>query len=641
MKRFRRICMICLVMAFLTGCGKEKVDPQIVMDAQTTAGIDQIGQEQTYIEQSSEVSTALMLADRKVREAIGKSSMPEVVMSEDGGMVSSDDAEDQEPAGQAAQESEGETPDGLEDAEQEPEVLRELTEQELKKLQWSIRGSDNGFFVSTYYRPEEIDWQEVFYNGAGMRITLSDDQVALIREKLRADRLEEERLKAEMMGLNVEEEEEDQEPAEEPFTEEELALNAGQITALTLRSIQSFVKSRTGLEYSEARKPLEWPELSRNLFYFIHDDSNAIRVEFMSGTVCGNLYEIYYRRARWASEKKPEYVMRVEIENGKWKFLSNLPIDETAPVTLADIEFYSSKELARMQNPVMLIDVPEVEDEADYYEEELGLKPAAEPTYYWAMITALEDNTKLSIDRVYQGDEISRELQTQKRIYIPGENLNTVTLNKGEKIGIKVSLEDSPKIRVRATWGRYNGDYAFGSENRLKRFTKEGLPLPTYLYGRDVDGERRGTVFTSESELLRFLEGTWVFYDSEMGMYTASVTFDLTGGMVIDTLGVRYVLQISGFDRIYTDARSDPPDLIKLKSTDEETLEIFKQYYSFLIRKVGDYHVRAVQRDGVQLLLLSFENNGKDGLSYLLPDADLLADEIVLYRFVGTEITEE
>jgi hypothetical protein len=33
--------------------------------------------------------------------------------------------------------------------------------------------------------------------------------------------------------------------------------------------------------------------------------------------------------------------------------------------------------------------------------------------------------------------------------------------------------------------------------------------------------------------------------------------------------------------------------------------------------------------------MLSFENKGKDGLSYLLPGADLLADEIVLYRFIG------
>ena len=44
--------------------------------------------------------------------------------------------------------------------------------------------------------------------------------------------------------------------------------------------------------------------------------------------------------------------------------------------------------------------------------------------------------------------------------------------------------------------------------------------------------------------------------------------------------------------------------------------------------------------DGEQMLLLSFENTGKDGLSYLLPGADLLADDIALYRFVGTEVTD-
>ncbi|MBP5282521.1 MAG: hypothetical protein J6Z22_08475 [Lachnospiraceae bacterium] len=629
MKKLGRICLICLVFAFLAGCGREKTDPcsgQEAQQAKILADNGQMQQEQEFEIQSSEVSTAHALAPRMISGVVDK-SQAEIVMAEEAVSQTTDQAEEV-----------------TEDQEQQEEVTeeeRELTEQELRKLQWSIRGSDNGFFVSMYYRPEEIDWQQVFYNGAGMNVTLSDDQVAVIREKLRADRLEEERIKAEMMGIEPEELEEGQEPVEEPFTEEELALNAGRITALTLRSIQNFVKSRTGLEYSDARKPLEWPEVARNLFYFIHDDSNAIRVEFMSGKVCGNLYEIYYRRARWAKEKKPEYVMRVEIENGKWKFISNLPIDEAEPVTLADIEFYSSKELARMQSPVMLIDVPEIEDDANFYDEELDSKTAAEPTYFWALITAKEDNTRINIDRIYCGDTISLELQRKKRIYVPGENIAEVVLNRGEKIGVKVTLEDSPKLRVRVTWGRYNGDYAFGSENRLKRFTKEGLPLATYVYGRDVDGERRGTVFTNEEELLRFLEGTWVFYDSEMGQYTAAVTFDAKGGMVIETLGDRYVLEISGFDRIYADVRSDPPDLIKLRSTDEETLEIFTQYYSFLKRKVGDYHVKAVQKDGVQLLLLSFENNGKDGLSYLLPGADLLADEIALYRFVGPEVTEE
>ena len=35
----------------------------------------------------------------------------------------------------------------------------------------------------------KIDWQTVLQGGAGMRVTLSDDQIAWIREGLRADRV--------------------------------------------------------------------------------------------------------------------------------------------------------------------------------------------------------------------------------------------------------------------------------------------------------------------------------------------------------------------------------------------------------------------------------------------------------------------
>lgn len=652
----RRICAICLILTLLTGCGRGAAPdgPEVAEETQdkVTASAQTV-EEQNIALLPSEVSSATALAvkravekvvERREAENAGNAEKEAAeenagdaekeAAAENAGKVKSALAAENAEAGkdaEAASENRGD-----EQAEEIPEV-RELTEKELKKLQWSIRGSDNGFFVSTYYRPEEIDWQQVFYNGAGVKLTLGEDQVAVIRERLREERLIEEQRRAELLGLEPMEEEEGAEPVEPPFTEEELALNAGQITALTLRSIQNFVKSRTGLDYSEARKPLEWPELTKNVFYFVHNDSNAMRVELMSGTVCGNLYELTYRKAVWARVKKPEFVMQVKIENGKWNFISNLPIDEAKPKTLADIEFFTSRELARMQGVKELFDFPEVPEEEDPFAEELGLKTQAkEPTYFWAVITAKEDDSVIFVDRIYRGDEISKEL-SEKRYYVPGENLATVTLNAGEKIGVKVSLEDAPKLRVRVRRGSHEGSYAFGSENRLKRVTKEGVPLPTYVYGRDYDGERRGTAFTSEAELLRFLEGTWVFYDSEMGEYTATLTFDLKGNVFIHTIGDEYALSIVGYDRLYTDARSDPPDLIKLKTVDADTLELFTKYYPALVRKVGDYRVRAIQKDGEQLLLLSIENNVKDGLSQLLPGANPLADEIILYRFIGTE----
>ena len=646
MRRKKWFCAICLLMAFMTGCGEGSIDPLgnvagmpgIGVSARTwslqTTYSDAAGNQQDPVQSlGSEATNALTgeLSESYVAEVVGNAKTTRAA----GNGISAEMVGSAETIGNG---NEAETEDR---AEAPFEEERELTEQELKKLQWSIRSSDHGFFVCMYYRPEEIDWQQVLSLGAGMNVTLSEDQVAQIREKLREERLIEEQKKAELMGIEpVEEDPENPEPIEHPFTEEELALNAGMITALTPRSVQNFVKNRTGLDYSEARKPLEWQQLGRNLIYFIRGESNGYRVELMSGKVCGNIYELTYRKAGWAREKKPEFVMRAEIENGKWKFISNLPIDQAEPKTLADIEFLSSKELARMQGVKLLLDVS-AEEEEDYFEDEYDDKSKTqEPTYYWAVITATEDDCKVSIDRVYRGDEISKELMEQ-RIYVPGENLCEITLGRGEKIGVKVTLEDVPKLCVRMACGNYFGTYVFGAENHLKRFTKEGFPLSTYLYGRDLSGEKRGTEFTSEAELLRLLEGTWLFYDSEMGEYTASCTFDAKGGLTIHTLGYNYVMAITGFDRIYADVRSDPPDLIKLKSTDEETLELFTKYYPSLKRKVGDYHVKAVQKYGMQMLILSFENNGKDGLCQLLPGADALADEIVLYRFVGASEADE
>ncbi|MBQ6094000.1 MAG: hypothetical protein IJL09_01235 [Lachnospiraceae bacterium] len=618
MRKIMQVLALCLVLAFFAGCGKDGYAAPLAEGAleQAEANGGPTGENSItrHVEQA-EVYHALTPSSKEVVSTAITAKLDEA------GQVANEAPADAEPQGEA-----------------EEEVLEvvELTEQELRRLQWSIRGSDNGFFVCHYDRPEEIDWQTVLQYGAGMNVTLSDDQIAQIRETLRTERLEEERRKAEMRG--EEPPEEDGEPKEEPFTEEELALNASKVTCLTLRSIQNFAKSRTGLDYSEARKPIEWKEIARNLFYYIHDEQNPMRVEFMSGTVCGTTYEIYWRRNVWAREKKPEYVIKFTYEKGKWNFISNLPVDQTAPKTLANIEFFTSRELARLSGASQFVDPAVIEEEEDYEEASSNSKKKQakkDPVYYWAVITAAEDNTRLSIDRVYHKDEISKDLM-KERIYIPGERIAYFELQAGEKIAVHVTLDDVPKLCVRAEQGSFYGDYAFGSENRLKRNTKEGMPLSTYVLGRDQDGEHRGVNFRNEKELIRFLEGTWLFYDSELGEYTATVRFDQDGTMRVETYGETYVLVISGYDRMYADIRSAPPDLIKLKSVDEETLELFKKYYSFLVRKVGDYRVRAVQMEGEQRLTLSLENSGKDGLSYLLPGANPLVDEIVLYRFIGT-----
>lgn len=638
MKRWMGILCVVLLMVCSAGCGKGRDSRQPVLDQlpvqiamawngnaanqENMQGNVELNKEDLLIEEHTKSGQSAKILQKNAK------ILPEV--------VERDAALSEQEGGEALQQ-EG----AGEESPEEEEEERELTEQEVKKLQWSVRGSDNGFFVCTYYRPEEIDWQQVFYNGAGLRVTLSDDQLWQLRDQLRAKRLEEQRQEEELMAILRGEEPLpgffEEETEEEPFTEEELALSNANLTALTLRSIQSFVKSRTGLDYSEARHPLDWPELSRNLFYFIHNDSNTIRVEFLSASVKGNRYQIYYRRSSRSKEKKPEYVMTAEIEKGKWTFISNLPVDHVEPITLLDVDYYASKEIARIQGVEAFLDIEELPDSAEEFEETTASKQKAktEQAYYWAVITAREDDTRIVVERSYQGDLLS-SLLLEDGYFIPGGEVGSILLQSGEKVGIKVRLEDLPTLRIRASSGSYFGAFAFGSENRLGRNTKEGQPLSTYVVGYDLNGEKRGTKYQDETELLEFLRGTWVFYDSEMGEYTASVVFD-GKTMRISTLLDTFVLQISGFDRVYADTQSAPPDLIKLKPGDNDTVTLFTQRYYALRRNVGDYRIKAVQLDGEQMLLLSFENTGKDGLSMLLPGADPLAEEIVLYRFVGAE----
>ncbi|MCR4600027.1 MAG: hypothetical protein K5678_13465 [Acetatifactor sp.] len=618
MKKLKLFICFCLVTVCMAGCGRAVPEETAQVSSSEVPGVEtgsKIGVEQTKVYQSVPRQQQEATKPQKVQASkAGESDSDNQIVTESSEISEAEDSEDAE-------------------ISEEP---RELTEQELKKLQWSVRGSDNGFFVSHYSRPEEIEWQKVFAGGAGLGITLSDAQVDIVRENLRQARIEEMERKAELMGIEPVEYEDGEQPQEEPYGEEELALNASKITALTNRSVSNFVKSRTGLDYSEARHPLEWTALDRNIIYDIPAEKETIRVEFMSATVCDNVYEIYYRRAVWAREKKPEYVMKVYYEKGKWNFISNLPLDQTEPITMADIDYVSSKELARLQGAVELIEVPELPEEETYEEvaDTKKKKTSKEPVTAWAVITALQDDSVISVERVYDGDGVAQELQ-KERIYIPGESIATYTLQAGEKLGLKVTLTDAPKVCIRIRSNGYYGEYAFGSENWLKRNTKEGFPLSTYVIGRNADGEHRGTDYTSEKELMKLLNGTWLFYDGAMGEYTAIVRFTQQGGLTIETYGEEYRMEIYGYDRLYTDSRNDPPDVIRVRSTDEETLEKLTKYYPFMVKKVGDYRIRAVQKDGVQLLCLSFENKGKDGLSYLLPGADPLADEIVLYRFDG------
>lgn len=544
-------------------------------------------------------------------------------------------------------------PSELEQAEEAKpeEEERELTDKELKKLQWSLRSTENGFFACLYDRPEEIDWEQVFYLGAGMNVALNEGQLDIIREnvreEIRQEREKEEELWYQYLSANslfLEEQEEGDEEAEEEEIEVNLA--AGNVTTLTLRSIQNFVKNKTGMDYSEARKPLRWPSLTRNVFYFVHEGTNRVTVKLISAKVKGNVYTLYYRKDNKRGQTEPEYVMTAEIEGNKWKYLSNLSLKQAPPITLLDIDFYGSGEMARLQGTKEMIMVTQEEREeqvpqttpAQGNKKTTAKAVAQAPKSYWAVITAREDNTILHVENAYLGDDVSSSL-AEEGYFIAADTIASVVLQKGEKIGLRVALEDIPKCRIWASSGSYYGEYAFGSENDLKRVEEDGTPKSTYVLGRDLDGEGRGTSYQTKEELLSFLKGTWVYYDSTMGDYTAKLCFDGENGFSIAMPGLTYHLTASKWNRVYVDEKG-APDVVTFQSGDETTQELITLWYPAIKKKMGDYRIRAIQRDGMQILYLTPENAGVGCLNYLLPGADEGLDEFVFYRFVGASQEE-
>lgn len=543
---------------------------------------------------------------------------------------------------------------GEEQALAEEEEERELTEQELKKLQWSIRSSDNGFFACLYDRPEEIDWEQVLYSGAGMNVALNEGQLDIIREALREEirlkREKEEELWYQYLSANSRFlEEQDGEAEEEQEQEEEIEVNltAANVTTLTLRSIQNFVKNRTGMEYSEARHPINWPSLTRNVFYFVHEGNNRVTIRLISAKVKGNVYTLYYRKDNKRGATDPEYVMVVEKEGNQWKFISNLSLNQTPPITMLDIDYYNSGELVRLQGTKEMITVSQEESDGqtssaiEAKESKKGTGKTGEnlPKFYWAVITAREDNTVLHVENAYLGDDISTELAGEG-YFIPADEIASVTLQRGEKVGVRVALEDIPKCRVWATCGDYYGEYAFGCENSLKRIEEDGTPKSTYVLGHNVDGEGRGTSYRSKEELLNFLKGTWVYYDSTMGDYTAKLCIGGEKEIEIAMPGLTYRLVISKWNRVYVDEKG-APDVVTFQTADEATQELIDQWYPAIKKRLGDYRLRAIQRDGMQILYLTPENAGVGCLNYLLPGADESMDEFVFYRFLGTQAQQQ
>ena len=467
----------------------------------------------------------------------------------------------------------------------EPAGTRQLTAEELKSLNDNFDYADGGFFVCTYDRPEEIDWDEVMYNGAGIDLPEVPEEVLSYFETYEGE-------------IDTD------------------------VTAIAENALQKFALQKTGVPYEYARKKLSWFNYD-GVYLFQHGDTNIIGIEFTDGYVSGDTYTLYYDGVDIEHHyaEKP-YVMTAVIRNGEWRYISNLPADEPAPMTLLNITFAETREEAEAALPV------------DIYETEF-LDSEDPSGVCWAILTAEEDGVVYRFNRAEWDNDTEYFLATVYGFNLPNVNLTSGVLNKGESVAILVNNPWYPTLRVFATCGSFAGEYWFGESGALH------IPAeaPAYVTGHDLAGEGVGAYPTNERELVYFLEdGMWALCDDETGEALAAVRFVDYRTMEIITENAVVPLVLD-YDR-YMAENDEAPDLLCITergwADDDSVFEILPDWMSV---NLGDYAISMIQLDGEQLLTLNQANNGDGALSYIVPGGEGKYT-FHLVRFKGTELFE-
>ena len=288
---------------------------------------------------------------------------------------------------------------------------RELDREELDLLEQNANSSDNGFFVCTFDRPEEIDWAQVFGSGAGgLGVALGDDVIEAY-----------EAVCGELTG---------------------------DLLAVYPEDMYDYAERMTGIPYAVARKPVAWQYLPEfNLLCTESWDPNFQEISFTAGYARGDVYQLYYTRADYEHYimERP-FVMTASIRDGSWRYISNLPTDAPAPLTL--LEFYYDDSGEMIENiKESIVPVP-----ASWEDENTPR--------FWAVVEAKADGVRYVLDRFIPRFE-------GEGAVIPEGNISSGVLNAGERIAILVSDTWNPYLRLTASLDNYWGEFQFGQDVSL------------------------------------------------------------------------------------------------------------------------------------------------------------------------------
>ena len=162
-----------------------------------------------------------------------------------------------------------------------------MTDEELADVEKELNSIGYyGFLLSTYPDPSRIDWNEVFYVGAGFTQNYPSEEI----------------LDAYMKATGE----------EEFYTD---------FTVMKGEDVRNYVKKTSGMDYSEMKCPLEWTYLEDyDLYLMEHGDTNQTTVSVTGGHYENGEYAISYY-GYWDKE----YCVTFRDEGGDYLFISNLP----------------------------------------------------------------------------------------------------------------------------------------------------------------------------------------------------------------------------------------------------------------------------------------------------------------------------
>ena len=451
-----------------------------------------------------------------------------------------------------------------------------LTSEEIKQINSDTAIKYNGFFTCSYCCPEMIDWGNVCYDGAGISKELTEKQL----EKYLGGR----------------------------------ELYTG-LTAVYHKDLEDYCLSTTGTDYITALRELGWQYIFDGddiIYVHEHGDTNYIPVNVTDGYKEGDTWHLFYRiyDTYYAEDRDFEMTARVTDDGGKWNFISNMPYDEPTQSELLDIDFYPDDTNASLNEMIYVTG-----------------HPGDEPVWYWANITAKEDNTLVVIDHTADASDTEEEL-VWSGIFLPGERIYSTTLNKGESFAIRVNLAWSPDMHLAASRDGFESEYWFGQDNWRHDEKDDGTPASRKIIGYDRDAMGCGLNPQNNIQFYNMLNGGWLAYDND-GQVAGYLMFS----------GYGSDLRISCFDDslqtfinvINVNSSGAVGDGISVECTDEELARL--NLDSASIYSKSSYEIKLSRLSDCQCLELIPLEEQDDIVGMMLSYPDKERIPLVFYRY--------